>query len=519
MNNDNTAINGIHHITAITSSAADNLAFYESTLELRMVKQTVNFDDPNTYHLYYGDTKGNPGTILTFFPWEHLPRGRQGAGMMTAVAFEVAPGALSYWSEKLSAAGVAVESTKRFGETVLRFTDPDGLPLELVATNDVSASTGHAIRGFHSATAVVHSETPMHRLLTERMGMTPVAREGRRIRYVMENNGAPGRYVDVVVDTDAPAGRQGAGTVHHIAFRTRTPETQRQWQDRLHGAGIAVTDVRDRKYFQSIYFHTPDHILFEIATDPPGFGVDEPESRLGASLQLPAEYEPSRERIERQLPVLRPGDFQHLFLPPAGVDSGRTLVTLHGTGGNEHDLVDLAHRIDADAALISPRGKVLENGMPRWFRRLAEGVFDEADVAARAGELADFIMSAAIRYGRDPGKMTVLGYSNGANIAAAVLLLRPDVFSSAVLLRPMMPLETVVAAPNLTGKRILILRGDHDRVIPGAGTDRLIRSLTDAGADVASVDIPAGHELTPADISQGRHWLSGLRQARTAAVP
>ena len=306
-------LTGIHHITAVASSAAENLAFYKTTLGLRLVKKTVNFDDPHAYHLYFGDGRGTPGTILTFFPWERLPPGRSGAGMVTAVAFAVSRFSLGYWSRRIAAAGRPVEKGQRFGEPALFFSDPHGLPLELIGLEEPPSSTAwengpvevaHAICGFHSATATVTTDGPAQTLLREVMGLRLHGQEGRRYRFQTADEAAPGRFYDLVVDPQAPPGRPGGGTVHHIAFRTHSDETQSAWQAALRQAGVSVTGVRDRKYFRSIYFQSPGGILFEIATDPPGFGIDETPDTLGSALKLPARYEPYRDEIEKRLPPL-----------------------------------------------------------------------------------------------------------------------------------------------------------------------------------------------------------------------
>jgi glyoxalase family protein len=293
----------------VTSSAAENLAFYEKTLGLRLVKQTVNFDDPFTYHLYYGDANGSPGTILTFFPWGNLPRGKPGAGMVTAIAFAIPRTSIELWTRRIRAQAIRVERSDRFGDPVLQFADPHGLPIELIGTSDPPSTVhwvegpiekAHAVTGFHSATATVNGLEENNTLLRDVMGMTLHERENHRYRFRMRASEAPGRFLDVVYDPKAPLGRPGGGTVHHIAFRTENDTSQLRWQSILKKSGVGVTDVRDRKYFRSIYFHIPAGVLFEIATDPPGFSVDESEDKLGSSLKLPEQYEPMRSDIERR---------------------------------------------------------------------------------------------------------------------------------------------------------------------------------------------------------------------------
>jgi predicted esterase/catechol 2,3-dioxygenase-like lactoylglutathione lyase family enzyme len=508
-------ISAIHHITAVSSSAAENLAFYEHTLGLRLVKQTVNFDDPYTYHLYYGDAEGAPGTIMTFFPWDNLPRGQAGSGMITAVAFAVSRDSVSFWKRRLQAAGSQVQSGERFGEPFIRLADPHGLTIELVGTLPLS-NTGywkqsrvpqeHAIHGFHSATATLDALDNDTARLLKTMGLTEQGREGSRYRFKTTDAQSPGHLYDIVVDPQAPAGRPGTGTVHHIAFRTENDESQFAWQSRIRNTGIPVTDVRDRKYFRSIYFRSPGGILFEIATDPPGFAVDEPPAELGTTLKLPRQYETIRPSIEKGLPPLRPHTFKHVFVNAPHQSDNRTFVTLHGTGGSEHDLIAFARQAGR-LAVLSPRGQVLENGRARFFKRVGPNIFDQQDVNRRAHELADFLRTQAAQNGRDPRRLVALGYSNGANMAAAIMMLRPEIFAAAVLLRPLMPLIDT-PAPELKTKQVLILKGARDMVIPGELTDRLAQTLTQAGAAVTTRTIDAGHELTDQDLDVIADWLA-----------
>ena len=510
-------ISAIHHITAIAASAAENVDFYEQVLGLRLVKQTVNFDDPYTYHLYYGDRAGSPGTIITFFPWEGASVGTQGSGTICAISFSVSLKALPYWEGRLRANGISVQRASRFDEPVLRFKDPHGLPLELTCVSSIpslhsweesSVEASQGLLGFHSATALLNSLDGTQGLLTGIMGMKLYGEEKGRFRFQMRDDQAPGHYFDVRVDPRARRGSQGTGTVHHIAFRANTDDEQRWWRRQLIQEKFKPTEIIDRKYFRSIYFHEPGGVLFEIATDPPGFTVDEPLEKLGASLKLPSQYEPIRSRIVRALPPLRTPDFQHEFWQPEKtLDDGQTIVPLHGTGGNEKDLIEMTRRISASSAIISPRGKVLENGLPRYFRRFAEGAFDERDVVLRAHELADFLVGAALKYKRFPERLVALGYSNGANIAAAILLLRPEVFSKAVLLRPMSPLLHPPEA-DLTGNRILILIGRFDTVIPKESTEKLVLLLERMGATLEVASLDAGHEITTDDVVLASGWLS-----------
>ncbi|HKX18902.1 MAG TPA: ring-cleaving dioxygenase [bacterium] len=306
-------LGGIHHVTAIAGPPQENVDFYAGTLGLRLVKRTVNFDDPGTYHLYFGDDAGHPGTILTFFPWPGAPRGHQGAGQVTVVSFSVPPDSLGFWEERLRNHRVAFEARESpFDESLLEFSDPDGLPLELVADPrrdpgrpwpGAPVPAAQAIRGFHSVSLLEHAHHATERLLTEIMGCQFVQTVGHRRRYVTGEGGSAA-YVDIVTAPDASPGQVAVGTVHHVAWRVRSGEAQAVWRQRLLEARVNVTPVRDRQYFHSIYYHEPGGVLFEIATDPPGFGIDEAPDALGTALRLPPWLEPRRAALEGRLPPL-----------------------------------------------------------------------------------------------------------------------------------------------------------------------------------------------------------------------
>ncbi len=299
---------GIHHVTAVASDPQENRRFYTEVLGLRLVKRTVNFDDTSTYHLYYGDESGTPGTVLTFFPFEGAGRGRPGRGMVTETAFVVPDGAIEYWARRLADEGLRVEDPiERFGETVLRFRDHEGQPLALVTgDSDVVPWTGgpvpdaYALRGFDGVT--LHSADPdgTARVLST-LGYDRAAESDARIRF--RTAGERASTLDVLT-TDGRGGRPGAGTVHHVAVRAPDDETQAAWRDRIAGDGQYVTPVKDRRYFRSIYFREPGGVLVEVATDGPGFTRDESVEELGSALKLPPWLDADRERIVSQLPDL-----------------------------------------------------------------------------------------------------------------------------------------------------------------------------------------------------------------------
>lgn len=306
-------IQGLHHITAVASDPQANVDFYVDVLGQRLVKTTVNFDDPGTYHLYYGDEVGTPGTALTFFPWRHMHRGRVGSGETSAMAYAVRPESLDWWRDRLRAHDVTVfEPGKRFGEDVLQFEDPDGMTVEIVGTIDPSTiqfwqdgpiPEEHALRGFHSVTLLLERVEGTSDVLTDQLGYVLHGQEGGRYRYRGASDDR-GLYVDLEIRPETGRGAFGAGSIHHIAFRTVDDDEQIEYLRALRGAGLQVTPVQDRQYFHSIYFREPGGVLFEVATDAPGFTLDETVESLGTALKLPAWYERMRHQIEARLPAI-----------------------------------------------------------------------------------------------------------------------------------------------------------------------------------------------------------------------
>ncbi len=300
---------GLHHVTAFSGPALRNLDFHTRILGLRLVKKTVNFDDPGTYHLYYGDAAGRPGTILTFFPVEHAAPGRVGIGETQETAFRVPRASIGWWTHRLIEKGVAHEPLVQvFGAPTLRFRDPDGMMLALVGV-DVGDAEGwassevpaeHAIRGLHGVTLLLDRAESTAAILTEVLGLEEVGREGNLIRFA--GSAELGGLVTLRAVGGFLPGRPGAGSVHHIAFRAADDAAQAAMGRALEARGLHVTEQRDRQYFRSIYFREPGGVLFEIATDAPGFAVDEPIEALGQALKLPAGLEPHRAEIEAVLP-------------------------------------------------------------------------------------------------------------------------------------------------------------------------------------------------------------------------
>jgi glyoxalase family protein len=309
-------IKGIHHITAIAGDPQTNLDFYAGVLGLRMIKRTVNFDAPDTYHFYYGDKIGSPGTVLTFFPWgKGAWKGHSGAGQVSAIAFAIPVGSMNYWIERLQEIDIAVQGLFiRFDEEVLIFHDPDGLQLELVASavpvtetapwNEGPVPVEYAITGFHSAALAVEDHLPSLELLTSQLGFQFDQQSGSR--YRLKNSETQiGGVVDLQVLPPGNRGKIGVGTVHHTAWRATDDEAQLKKREQLIQQGYEVTPVVDRNYFHSVYFREPGNILYEIATDTPGFLVDETIDELGSHLKLPGWYETRRQEIESGLPRLK----------------------------------------------------------------------------------------------------------------------------------------------------------------------------------------------------------------------
>lgn len=297
---------GIHHVTSIARDAQKNVEFYSGVLGLRLVKKTVNFDDPSVYHFYYGDPVGSPGTILTFFPWAHSRSGEIGVGQTSATAFRVRPESIAFWRRRLHALGVEASEGERLGEAFLRLRDGDGTFIELIGSGgegEQGELGEDSILGFDGVTLLLNEAGPTADLL-QLFGYTPAGEEGRRRRFVA-SGGAAAR-VDLLIDADGRPGRVAAGSVHHVAFRVRDDADQLAWRQKLAEAGHWPTEVKDRQYFHSIYFREPGGVLFELATDPPGFLLDETQEELGHGLRLPPWLEASRERIEESLAPLEP---------------------------------------------------------------------------------------------------------------------------------------------------------------------------------------------------------------------
>lgn len=341
---DSQGILGIHHITAIAGDPQKNIDFYTNFLGLRLVKLTVNFDDPQTYHFYYGDDIGRPGTILTFFPWQYMQKGFRGTGQVIGISFLIPENSIEYWVKRLKSQGISHSSpTKRFDdEQVITFYDPDGMELELVAHKDAEIRKKHiwrngpipeehATRGIYSATLSLEGYEQTAALLTQHMDFSQTNKEGNRFRFAIKDkektidkfySNNEKRKLDLLNSTSivdlvclpyTQRGSMGVGTVHHIAWRTPTDESQINMRKKIVSTGLDATPIIDRRYFHSVYFREPGGILFEIATDPPGFMVDQKEEDLGQKLLLPEWLEPERRHLEKLLPRINIPPYDKFF--------------------------------------------------------------------------------------------------------------------------------------------------------------------------------------------------------------
>ncbi|MEY2585108.1 MAG: glyoxalase family protein [Verrucomicrobiota bacterium] len=308
-------VRGLHHVTAIAGPAQENLDFYAGVLGMRLVKRSVNQDDPGTYHLFYADAAGHPGTDLTFFPWAQMAPSREGHGLSSEVSLAVAPGSLEFWSERLQRKSVAVSPVEsRFGRTTLPLRDPHGLRVALVENeeslgrpftpwNDSPIPEQHQIRGLESARMVERDLGRTASFLAEAMGFTELGKENGWHRFGVAG-GKSGAYVDLQESPAAARGAWGTGRIHHLAWRVDDEKHQDDVRTRVREGGSRPTPVIDRFWFKSVYFPEPGGVLFELATDGPGFAVDEDPARLGETLVLPPWLEPERAGIEAVLPRL-----------------------------------------------------------------------------------------------------------------------------------------------------------------------------------------------------------------------
>jgi phospholipase/carboxylesterase len=512
---------GLHHVTLITRKVQANVDFYLGFLGLRLVKRTGGYEDAHQLHLFYGDAQGAPGSLVTFLVWEDGSPGRAGHGQVSELAFAVAPAAIGFWLERALRFAIATEGPlQEFGETALRLSDPDGFVVKLVGSPLTGAgwtAAGippehriHRLRGVTLLSATV--EETVH-FLAGHAGFAPQVREGGMERLRSD----AGDNLDIRDAGGFWPGIPGTGTADHVAVRVPDAARLAEAERALSKLNSSPTTLHDRQYFTSLYVREPGGTLIEFATDGPGFTVDEPVETLGTQLFVPPAASDESDDIRVVLPQFAlPGDerviyrdlpFVHRFHEPADAD-GSVIVLLHGSGGNEADLMPLAHRIAPRATLLGLRGRSTEEGTSRWFRRRAERAFDQDDIRFEAGALAAFMAEAQAAYALAPERTVFLGYSNGANLLAAAMQLHPGLARRAILLRPAAVLEAPPAAA-LSGLSVLLLTGAEDPYRDLATP--LETALRQAGAEVETQVLPAGHALTEQDRELAASWL--LRHA------
>lgn len=508
----------MHHVTLITRHVQDNVDFYVGFLGLRLVKQTGGFEDGQQLHLFYGDRTGTPGSLVTFLVWEDGATGRVGNGQVSEIAFAVPPSSIGEWTTRALRHGIRYEGPLReFGETVLRLKDRDGIIVKLVGADLPSdapwGDPSLAVTRLRAAT-ILTEEPEQTAAFVTRFGYRPGPRQGAIQRMLSDTDA-----IDIRDASGFVPGVQGTGTADHVAFRAPDVKAVRDMETALSGLNSSTTNFHDRKYFISLYMREPGGTLFEYATDGPGFTVDEDESRLGETLFAPPHEAERAADLKVMLPQFAlPGEqrrpardlpFVHRFFDPADPD-GSTLVLLHGSGGNEADLMPLAHRIAPRATLLGVRGRAHEEGVARWFRRFSATRFDQDDIRSEARAFAAFIEGAVSGYGLDAGRMTFLGLSNGANFIASMLALHPGLIGRAILLRAIAVLEGLPKM-ELAGSDILMVNGRSDPFAQDA--PRLEEWLREGGAGLCVRTIEGGHSLTADDALVAREWLAGRGEA------
>lgn len=508
---------GIHHVTLITGDVQANVDFYVGFLGLRLVKRTGGYEDARQLHLFYGDQSASPGSLITFLVWQGGSSGQAGAGQVSELALAIAPGSIGYWLERALTHQVKVEGTgQEFGETVLRLRDPDGVVVKLVSADlpalampDSDIPATHRVRRIRGVTLLSEVEEETAAFLTRYFGFRLGAKEGP-IQRLVSNIG------DVLDVRDAAGfwpGAPGTGTADHVALRAATPEEVGAVEAQLRQRNSSLTTLHDRQYFTSLYVREPGNILIEMASDGPGFTLDETLEKLGQTLFMPPDT-PDPHAMKVMLPQFGlPGEervvyrdliYKHRFYTPEAPD-GTTIALLHGTGGDEADLMPLAHRAAPNATLLGIRGRATEGGTQRWFRSFGPAIFDQKDIRFESGALEAFFAEVRTAYRIDPEKLVALGYSNGANLLGAALLLQPSFVKRAALVRPVMVLDETPES-DLSGTSVLIVLGETDAFRASGQT--LADRLASAGAHVVTKTLAAGHALTDDDSTVIAGWLA-----------
>lgn len=506
---------GIHHVTLITRQVQANVDFYVGFLGLRLVKQTGGFEDSLQLHLFYGDKSGSPGSLVTFLVWEDGAPGRVGTGQVSEIAFAVPPASIGDWMTKALTRGIPVEGPSReFGEPVLRLKDPDGIIVKLVGADlpaaDHWGDEETAVRRIRAVTILTESAEET-RAFMSRFGYRAGPTAAAVTRMVSDTDAVDIRDVSGYVP-----GIPGTGTADHVAFRAADVDAVRAAEAAFAGLNSSPTTVHDRLYFTSLYVREPGGTLIEYATDAPGFTLDEDIANLGETLFVPPYDRERANDIKVMLPQFAlPGaprpprrdlPFVHRFYTPE-TPNDDTIIVLHGSGGNEADLMPFASRMAPDASILGVRGRATEDGTARWFRRYTMTTFDQADIRSEAEAFAAFVEGAISGYRLDPDRMIFAGLSNGANFLAATMALHPGTIRNVVLMRAMPVLEELPEV-DLSGVRALMLNGKDDPFARNSG--ELEAWLIRSGAKVEARTMPGGHSLTGADTDAAKAWFRSI---------
>ncbi|MGO7990259.1 VOC family protein [Rhizobium leguminosarum] len=512
-------VSGIHHITAVTRKVQANVDFYAGFLGMRLVKQTAGYEDATQLHLFYGDTVGTPGSLLTFLAWEDGAPGRAGYGQISEISLSINPTSIGYWLTRAMSLGLSSEGpADEFGEPVLRLKDPDNIILKLAgakklaspaAWDGASIPVEHAVQRLRGATMLTEKPAESRSFLETHFGYRLQASRGTIDRLVSQS----GDIIDVRDARGFWSGAPGTGTVDHVAFRAADEETLYSVRRALEATEASPTNMHDRKYFRSLYAREPGGTLVELATDKPGMTVDEEQAALGGKLFAPPEAITNLHDLKVMLPQFSmPGQprvnyrelpFVHRFYTPPDPD-GSVFVLLHGSGGNETTLMPLLNKVAPRATLLGVRGRATEEGFPRWYKRITPFSFDQNDIKTEAEAFAAFIEGAVKSYGLDPQKVVYVGYSNGANLLNSLLYLHPNLVHKAVLLRSM-PVLSDYPHADLKGTDLLVISGKTDAY--GKYASELEERLKSSGATVDSDVIAGGHDLGDADVPIIQKWL------------
>ncbi|GGS40227.1 VOC family protein [Deinococcus knuensis] len=538
-------VQGLHHLTVMASDPQRNVDFYTQVLGQRLVKVTVNFDDPGTYHFYYGDRTGQPGTIMTHFPWPGARRGVRGNGEVVALAYSVPAASHAYWQDRLAGHGLNPTASTRFGQPVLTFEDPDGTWIELAFDDGVPVQpwpaspvpADHELRGFHSVTAWVRDTDAVRQLLVGQLGFTEVGSEpdpeGTRTRFRGSGDGV-GLFVDVVERPGQPRGTFGAGSVHHVALRTRDDAEQEAYMASLSEAGYRPTTVQDRQYFHSIYFREPNGVLFEIATDAPGFPDDEAVEELGRHLKLPAWFEPQRAQIEAHVPRILnreygvtiggrdlnsqtapaepEADGQGVQVLTAGrplADARVAMVLLHGRGGTAADILSLEREFNLSAfTYLAPQA----DGNTWYPQSFLAPLAQNQPHLDRALATIDAVMGELAAQGIPASRVVLGGFSQGACLALEYASRTSERLGGVVAFSG--GLITLDQTGDLSGTPVFMGVDPRDGHIPLSRFEETAATLRARGADVDARVIPGlGHTINADELNAARAVMQGIAGA------